>query len=311
MNILIVGNEFYDYQNGIIECLKEKGYEADFISLDYKRNLMSRIVNKLIGKYLYNRNDLNKLYKHIQNNNYDVLFVIVGNTISKSFLKKINNKKIIKILYLWDDIKRVPNYKKNVSFYDYVFTFDKNDSINYDLEYYPLFHRGGNSIQEKDIDLLFIGWLHSDRLKILKQIYEDNLDLKCYFKVFLNKSQLKYLKKDIPNEWLLKKTINNEELINLMKRSKGIVDINFPSQKGLTIRTIESLPYNLKIFTTNSEIKSYDFYKEEMISIIDRSNPLIDRKVLDNNGKYDSLIIQKYSLDNWVDNVIIKNLGDK
>lgn len=311
MKVLIIGNQFYDYQVAMQEVLKRKGNDVEFVSVDYNRSFFSKVSNKLFGRYFYNRKKLNELYKQINIGKYDRLFVIVGNTISKNFLKKIAQKKIYTILYLWDDIKRVPNYKINFKYYNKIVTFDKYDKKNYNLQYVPLFHRGCKyNESNKDIDLLFVGWLHSDRINILKKIYDDNKDLKIYFKVFMTPEQLKRNENLIPNDWILKKSISNEELFKLMGRSKGVIDINHPTQKGLTMRTIESLPYNLKIFTTNNEISTYDFYNPKMISIIDRNQPHIDRNILYNSEKYDKRIVDTYSIDNWVENVILANLEE-
>ena len=312
MKVLILGNQFYDYQDEMVEKIKKIGHNVEFLSIDYKRNIFSKISHKLFGFYLYDNRLLNKIYLKIKNEKINNIIVIVGSTISKSFLNKVKNIGNVNIiLYLWDDINRVINFKANNKYYDKCITFDREDSKNYNLEYVPLFHRGLKyKTDKKNIDLLFVGWLHSDRYEILKKIYEDNKDLNMYFKIFLNREQLAY--KNIPEEWILKKPISSDKLFELMSASKAVVDINHPSQKGLTMRTIEALPYNLKIYTTNKEILNYDFYNNEMISIIDRKNPIIDRKILENSKEYEPSIVEQYSIDNWIDKVVINNLrGDK
>ncbi|MTD01286.1 hypothetical protein GKS16_03215 [Streptococcus uberis] len=67
------------------------------------------------------------------------------------------------------------------------------------------------------------------------------------------------------------------------------------------MRTIEMLGMNKKIITTNSDIKNYDFYHPNNISIINRDSIEIDPNFL--NSEYEPIdkeVYDKYSLKNWI-----------
>ena len=61
--------------------------------------------------------------------------------------------------------------------------------------------------------------------------------------------------------------MSQEEIISLISKSKAILDINHPSQVGLTMRTFETLGANKKLITTNENIKIYDFFDKENIDV--------------------------------------------
>ena len=100
-----------------------------------------------------------------------------------------------------------------------------------------------------------------------------------------------------------KKTI--DEISEIEKQSKVILDVQHPKQTGLTMRTIEMVGMKKKIITTNEEIQRYDFYDKNNIQVINRNNPIIDISFF--NSEYHDLpehILKKYDIDQWVLDVI-------
>ena len=75
-------------------------------------------------------------------------------------------------------------------------------------------------------------------------------------------------------------------------------------QNGLTIRVIEALGAKKKIITTNQDIVNYDFYCPENIYIYNGEINL-DSIFFQNDYKtIDEKIYNKYSLSNWLKEVI-------
>ena len=66
--------------------------------------------------------------------------------------------------------------------------------------------------------------------------------------------------------------LGHQEIINIYAKAKVVLDINHPGQKGLTMRTFESLGAGRKLITTNPEIRKYPFYNQDNICVIDRKN---------------------------------------
>ena len=69
------------------------------------------------------------------------------------------------------------------------------------------------------------------------------------------------------------------QILDYYQKSKVILDINHPYQRGLTLRTFEALGAK-KIITTNQEIKKFPFYNENNVFVIDRTNIRLNKSFL-------------------------------
>lgn len=250
-----------------------------------------------------------KFFSKIKNIEYDYIFVLVGRELNidayKIFVHK--QKKAIKILYLWDDIKRIKEFFYLKDEFDRIYTFDKNDSIKYNLSFLPLFYNNAYIYknEKKIYDFSIIGFLHSDRENVLKKILTLNFKKDVIWYALL-KTTRKHRIMDIINSkkyekkfYLNYKTLSMKETANIIKKSKITIDIPHPGQTGLSIRTFEALAAHTKIITTNENITEYDFFNMSNICVIDRNNPIIDENFL----KQDFIPIfnfDKYSIENWV-----------
>ena len=98
---------------------------------------------------------------------------------------------------------------------------------------------------------------------------------------------------------------NRDENLALLARSRIIVDIERPVQRGYTIRTLEGLAAGRKVITTNSEVANADFYNSCNIAIVDRKNPSISAEFLRTQFKpLTAAMRYYYSLDGWLDDVL-------
>ena len=82
---------------------------------------------------------------------------------------------------------------------------------------------------------------------------------------------------------------------------KCVIDIESPTQNGLTMRTIEMIGLKKKLITTNKDIVNYDFYNPNNILVCDRDNFKIDKSFIET--PYEELakeIYEKYSLKGWL-----------
>ena len=246
-------------------------------------------------------------------------------TVPLKFIEKtiLMNPKLKVLTYFWDSVK---NRKKSLEYLAYsnkFFSFDLKDAeADIRIEFLPLFYIDdykniANIENELVYDISFIGTVHSDRYKIIKKIERQakELDLKTYFYFYspskilfffqkLFKKDFKYIKwKDVSF-----KSLNKSDVINIIEKSKCIIDIQHPKQTGLTMRTIEMLGGKKKLLTTNIEIMKYDFYNTDNILLLDRNNPKIN---VDFFGKeYKNLtddIYKKYSINQWLKTIFKDN----
>ncbi len=98
--------------------------------------------------------------------------------------------------------------------------------------------------------------------------------------------------------------MSKKQTVELVSKSKVIIDIEHLKQKGLTMRTLEMLGSNKKIITTNKEVLNYDFFDENNICVIDRNNPIINKSFFESDFRIiDEEIYNKYSINKWVETI--------
>ncbi len=131
-----------------------------------------------------------------------------------------------------------------------------------------MFTRVNNDIDisNKKIDILFVGTIdraHKKRLIILEKIYKKysskyNI---LYYLYAKNADVFTYLK-------LEKKPLSFDEYIDLMAKSKCVLDIGLKNQKAPTTRFNDAIITNTKVITNNINIRNY--YKENIDFINDK-----------------------------------------
>jgi len=91
---------------------------------------------------------------------------------------------------------------------------------------------------------------------------------------------------------------------NLMAKSKAALDMQSPTQTGLTMRTIEVFGAKRKLITTNQQIRKYDFFNENNIMLIDLNFKEINLAFFETPfQEIPKEIYEKYSLNYWIDEV--------
>lgn len=314
--ILFIGIGFYDYESTIIKKLENLGAIVDFY-LEQPSYLSSGLYGKIINKLKYKKNIIEKYHNKILDETklkkYDIVFVLKGENLTTNFIKalKLQQEKAMFIMYQWDSIERVSNALEMIPYFDKVFSFDRIDCEKYEkLEFRPLFFRESKDEEKLDYkyDLVFIGWLHADRMGLIKKI-EDICkikNIKTFIYLFTGiKTYMSFLlKKQAQNLYI--KPLDYLNVNEYHSNTKVILDLPHPLQNGLTMRTIEAIGANKKIITTNEDIKNYDFYDENNIYILDKENITIEKYFFEKRYKKISKNIKnKYSLDSWIEDVFI------
>lgn len=312
--ILFIGIGFYDYESTIIKKLENLEAIVDFY-LEQPNYLLSGLYGKIINKLKYKKNIIekhhNKMLYETNIKKYDIVFVLKGENLTTNFIKalKLQQEKAMFIMYQWDSIERVSNALEMIPYFDKVFSFDRIDCEKYEkLEFRPLFFRESKDEEKLDYkyDLVFIGWLHADRMELIKKI-EDICKIKnIKFFIYLFTGIKTYmsflLKKQAQNLYI--KPLDYLNVNEYHSNTKVILDLPHPLQNGLTMRTIEAIGANKKLITTNQDIKNYDFYDEDNICILDKEN--IDMKNDFFEKPYKNIskdVKERYSLDSWIENV--------
>lgn len=325
--VLFIGPKFFGYQDAIkleLECL---GYIVDWYD---ERPASAPLIKALIRfwpKLVAPISDayFDKILAQTKKNIYDLVLVIKGEAFSAEKIrrfKEINTNSNF-VYYTWDSLKNFKNGIEKIKLFDKAYSFDRLDAESIDsvvhlpLFYIPAYESMGNVIRSKlDIDLLFLGSIHSDRYPVMMRISRaarvalSHISIHTHFFyqsrwVFLVKKLIDTNFRHIPwgdIEW---SSLNEKDTLSLVSRSKVIVDIHHPGQTGLTMRTIECIGAKKKMITTNAEVVNYDFYNKNNILIVDRENPVVDENFFKEGYiPLEDAIYKKYSLKTWIREIV-------
>lgn len=298
MKILFIGPNFNGYQKSIASTIRKSGkYKTvDYISdcplwnigfFATICNLFPSQKNKIIKKY----NEF--ILRKIRTESYDIVFIIRGEFLDSNIIKlaREGNKNLKIIVYQWDSIHNNTNAQHLIKIADEAYTFDYEDSKNFSLKYVPLFYSWEEAgikrinISNPTIDIVSIGGYRSHRMpfiNIMKKVCERK-NLKYKFHSFMrllayikNKKKLGINLSDINFS-----KISYKRYYSILQNSKAVLDIQSPTQSGLTMRTMETLSLGKKLITTNANIKKEQFYNRNNIYIINAPEDLLSNELDD------------------------------
>ncbi|NQX55210.1 hypothetical protein HQN86_16430 [Pedobacter panaciterrae] len=176
-------------------------------------------------------------------------------------------------------------------------SFDKNDCMHYGMKYNTTFYF--NSIKlpfaAAVYDIVFVG-VDKGRRSALNKINE-NISISGANTHF-------YI---VDDSWS-KRTYNGAfppisypNYLELVSKSKAILDYVQEGQEGLTLRVMESIFFNKKLITNDRTIILNDFYNADNIFILDVDN--IQNLSTFLNTPYQPInpeIVERYNFVNWL-----------
>jgi hypothetical protein len=320
--ILLIAPSFFGYAKEIRISLEKRGYQVwQYEDRPFSDNL-SKAILRLAPWLLKKRADayFTKIASDLSSQNISQVLVIKGEALSITAIRLMRQtfKEASFTLYFWDSYRNMPhNSTAKVTEFDKAFTFDQEDA-NSDprLAYRPLFYLNEYLTLPDvvtDIDLLFVGTAHTDRYAVTKRLSKI-IPVQFSFKKLLYLPSIwifRFRRVASPSFWqsqsseFVYKPLSKTTMLDLIARARIIIDIERSVQTGLTMRSIEMLGAGKKMITTNPSIASCDFYSPSNIAIIDRNTPVISEEFL--STPYtppSSSIIEKYSIDSWVNEVL-------
>jgi hypothetical protein len=315
--ILLISSDFFNYYKLITTELENQGWDVVYLN---DRPSAHALVKIAIRKFRFLMSWYLDYYysKKIENlGAFDHVLIVKGEGVTPKIVEKIkkNHSKGKIFLYLWDGIKNSTGALKIATAVDRVFTFDPQDALEFKFELLPLFYVNSvnNSISTQTPGykwhMSFIGSIHSDRLKVISRV-KKSLSVKDSFFVFVYfpSKLLFYFRflfdsyfSDFQPQELSLTSLAKDKAQDIFNSSHAVLDIHHLGQTGLTMRTLEVLSLGKKLITTNETIKTYSFYDDRCICIIDRKNPQIDwaffQKEVPNDYKN---LLEPYELARWV-----------
>ncbi len=311
--ILFIGIGFYDYENNIKTVLESHGAQVNYVC-SVVNTLVSRIARRMglakLSCKIQNKKRL-EIFSQAPKDN-DIVFAIKGEQLNRIDLEiiKQNNPDAEFKLYLWDSVIRHNNLNLLHKYFTKVWSFDRIDCQNDTrLQFRPLYYREEPKNQEKVYDISFIGWMHSDRLEIARnlkaQLQKQNKPyyLKLYIAPFSYFIQ-RFLKRTLTKEdkdLISTVRIPYSEFQRVTNSSKIVLDIAHPLQSGLTMRTIEALAAGCHILTSNQDLTNYNSIAPAQYTIFTRGNTIIVPQILEQTQ---SIKMTEYSIKSFLNNIL-------
>lgn len=310
--VLFISSNYFNYYKHIVVALTKIGASVDWFS-DEPTDFMSRMQKLVFSNKGRIYDGYYECIKRSLSNDYDYILIIKGDLVPVNFLdylkEKYNGAQFI--MYHWDDIELFPTVIDRFKYFNRILSYNILDCQKFGLILRPIFFVPIQNINiDKSIDASIIGSYNSVRGEFIKQFKLLNPEVDLYTHYYIN--PLLFIMKGLNwatlNEFKFHKLSYNEMMM-LVAKSKVCLDVPHHFQQGLTTRSVEAMPFQTKIITTNPNIKLYDYYSPVNHYIVDLSNPIIDKEWLDE--PYEDIeddIVLKYSIDYWVKDVFDLNL---
>lgn len=320
-SVLMFCPKFFGYEKRLSNAIREEGYIVDLYDERPNNGFFCKVFLRLNFKFYKPvvRKYIRGIIAENRDKNYDYVLVIKSEAAGEKEIQLLRqaypNSKFI--LYLWDSVTNVPDGERKLGLYDKVLTFDPIDAEKYGIKLRPLFFcneyenkKQTDETEDYVYDFAFIGTAHTDRARIVKQLADDCKKRgKEYFSYLFLPHKMVYFYNKLTNKNFKNvrlsninfKSLNSNEITEIYKKSRSILDVEHIKQRGLTMRTIEILGMGKKIITTNSYIKSYDFYNPNNIYLIDRNSPTVNESFW--NSKYEQVpekIFNRYKIKSFV-----------
>lgn len=318
-HVLLLCPLFYGYEKEIIAKLEELGACVTFLN-----NTPSEQWGVFVGsltklhintKWLI-RSFENSILKAISGNKYDIVLVINGQRITSYTTHLIRKNNLSDggkmVLYYWDSIDNLKDDMTRWKDFDRIYTFDNVDyeANKNSMRFLPLFYCDRYWQKEQvcpEYDIMIVGTFRLNRYNFILDLKAKNPGIKIGVYLYHSKWGVIFHKtfrakyKHVKYDDLRYKKLSFQEVINLYAKSNSIVDIPMSGQRGLTIRTIETLAMHKKLITTNENVKKYDFYNPKDIFVMSsQTNILPCREWYDTPYSVGDDIIKQYSIENWL-----------
>lgn len=287
--ILLICPMFFSYHRKISAEFAALGYDVvwwdDRVSAASPYKFMLRRFPRLTG-YL-SAPAFQRRITALPDAGFDHVVVVKGEGLARPVIAELRQRfsKARFSLYLWDAVENAPNAHGAADLFDDVSTFDPSDAEKYGRRYRPLFAdaapTGNPSVP--DYDWSFVGTLHSDRNRVIQKLLANSgVDMRSFVFGYFPSKLLWFLHgvRDASIRRAAPGTISTtplpaEEARRVTLASTAVLDVEHPRQKGLTIRSIETLLAGRKLITTNANIAKSRLYHETRVHIIDRQAPVV------------------------------------
>ncbi|GHA43887.1 hypothetical protein GCM10007103_26370 [Salinimicrobium marinum] len=311
MKITVIAPYTFGYIDVLVDKIAEgSNVTVEFIDISTIKFEYTSVLQR--GKNFLLKNLLNRNLKRehrmrvlsnrlSQNPEQDVILVVRPDVLDEPVLAFLRTRAKKVISYYYDSINNIPEKQNLLAYFDEVYSFEKADVKKFGLKFITNFipvDEPDNFANEKGV---FHISSYDSRSKIIVDVARqlEKFEYPYNFVVKSGKAlDSKYLK-------VITEYVDCKEVLQLMKRSDVILDVQKEHQEGLSFRVFEALGFDKKLITTNEDVRNYDFYNPENILIVDRENPVVIKSFLRNEYvPVPKSIKDKYRRDAWIQEVL-------
>lgn len=315
--VVAIDRIFLEYSSEIRCVFKKYFKEVKLVNkygIPLENKFKSTLVKKLekfgkVGQKIINTissKSLNQL------KNLDYSLSIGGECFTLNTITNLRKRfpELVSTKYIFD--KTNEGYLKEARLkYDEIYTFEKEDAKIHNLKFRTSFFIDEEVRNRREIDCYYLGGLREGKrylfIEQLKRYCLKN-KLKYDFRLFIKKKYIKDAYKD--KEILTSEKLSYKENIEKVKDSKVVIELNYYTQKGLTLRTFECLGVETKLITENLDILNYDFYNKNNIFIVQNQKDIEEIPEDFFKTPYQKIpndIKEKYSLDGFIKDIFFRS----
>ena len=188
------------------------------------------------------------------------------------------------VAYLWDALSNCQRFAECADLFDEVMSFEPGDCESGMISLRPLFYGDayqGLSVGDEasfDYDACFIGSVHQPSKfeavsSICQSLRESGLRVFTYY--YMPSKSVEMLRKATDPVYrgvsFEHEPISAEQVSDIYARSVAIIDSPQANQRGLTMRTLETLGARRKLITANADVRNYDFFEYGNVAVWDES----------------------------------------
>lgn len=319
--VLLVSPLTFSYHVAICEALERLGFEPIWWNDKADVSTLYKIALRLLPgptRHLTAAHFLAEIEK-LPDDSIDHILIIKGEGLNARVVRRLRERQSRATLgvYLWDSVGNVKGIWDILPMADAVASFDPVDARANGWKYRPLFARNVALSTEdqlqKDFDWCFIGTIHSDRHRVISRLRQASVGAarSFVFAYFQSPMVLRIRKLfdwtlwSAPPGTLSTIPMPAADVARVIARSRAVLDVEHPRQRGLTMRTIETLLTGKKLLTTNQHLLECDLYDASRAQLIDRHAPRIDQAFLNEPAAPLSQALRdRYTCEAWAKELI-------
>ena len=316
--VLMLAPPFFGYRDSVAAEMRHRSVKVDLmgdrpsdgVAFKSLAKASYGLVQPLIDRYF------EKVLARVREVHYDAVFALGGmswcfNLTQTWRLREESGARMA--LYLWDSVENCQRAGAAAQAFDSVLSFDPIDCERYGFGFLPLFYAFEppalplNSAYE--YDACFVGSVHQVSKFLRVKSIVDRLEaagarvLKHYYMPSRSAAVLR--KMQVPEYRKVELTtrpLSRAETLAIYARSRSLVDSPQAGQRGLTIRTIESVGMNRRLVTANAGVSCYDFFSFGNVVVDDGKVDI--SSVMTDPVLYPDAIRNSYSMHAWVGKVL-------